>query len=117
MSINFTDYPDLLSVTKNNEITETAFVRKVSKQLRKNNKLLKRIAKICRQQEKREAEAQRVAEAERIRKSEVGRKNKKIFWEKLSDVFLKAIPTVLGAVVTFFAKNIFTHRQANSKFA
>ena len=104
---SFNGYTDAFADTLGNVSAEEHNFQKLARKVRalkKKNKKLKRTI-----EEQRAAEEKRNAEEQRTAGDE--KKKEQSIFSKIGDAFVKAIPTVLTAVVSFFVKKFFSRQK------
>lgn len=112
----FTSYPDIaeVNVSPKDEAVGTAFERKIAKRLKKQNKLLKRLAELHAAEERRATEIVRIAEERRV--AETTRSKQLSFLTKVEDAFVKALPTIVLGIATIFVKNLFFRKNDRAHY-
>lgn len=87
------DDKDTETVTESKKICER--LKKLIKQIKRQNKLLRQINRQIRQ----EKNSEHLEEPVVKKSNEIKNESKKTFWNKLCDVFLKTLPSILRTVV------------------
>jgi hypothetical protein len=91
MSVAFSGYADPFSVTHNNTTEQASFMNKVSKRLKRQNRILKQLKKQLKSNKKKKLEE----------------KDDSSLWSKIKNAIVKSIPAAVSALAATLAKWFF----------